>query len=416
MICGSVGLSAPTTAHAFPEVQRCVARPELWRGATGGGVRCMQFLLIMMGFPVKYTGTYDEATENAVRWFQATHPPLVADGRAGAQTLVMLGIDADTNGFPLELKPTAGSSAGARSESMATAPTVCLADAQIDANERGVSVTCLQKRLTELGYFAGSITGLHDKPSMDAVKAFQKATPPLKVDGRAGPQTLAAMGIWSGITSGNVGATGPGPFPAPVQDLPLWNLTAAGIPFYNKATACTASEAAVIAAEFANDGADAATQQWAVYIASREGGCRYDAVNINARTKDDSHCTFQLNVLSGMFEPHGALGRRGWTADLVKTSLQACADAASDLWVFCGRGPWTPPYSCTPPWEGSTVGQPAANLPSTTTTDTAPETTSSLPFEPPVPSIPVITAPNIPVPTAPAAPDPVTTTSSSVPG
>ena len=163
----------------------------------------------------------------------------------------------------------------------------------------------------------------------------------LQVDGKAGPRTLAAMGIWSGITSGNGRFTGPGPFPAPVQDEPFWNLTAEGIPYYNKGTACTASEAAVIAAEFANDGADAATQQWAVYIASREGGCRYDAVNLNLRTKDDSHCTFQLNVLSGMFEPNGALGRRGWTADLVKSSLQACADGASDLWVFCGRGPWT---------------------------------------------------------------------------
>ena len=64
-------------------MQRCIARPELWRGATGGGVKCLQFTLIMMGYPVQYSGVYDEATENAIRWFQATHPPLVADGRAG---------------------------------------------------------------------------------------------------------------------------------------------------------------------------------------------------------------------------------------------------------------------------------------------------------------------------------------------
>ena len=404
------GLVASTPAHAMPsipEVQRCIARPELWRGATGGGVKCLQFTLIMMGYPVLYSGTYDLPTENAIRWFQATHPPLVADGRAGEQTLVMLGIDATTNGFPPG--STASTEGLATTAATTPAPFVCLADAQIDPNERGISVTCMQRRLTELGYYKGSITGLHDKASMDAVKAFQKATPPLQVDGKAGPRTLAAMGIWSGISTGNVGATGPGPFPAPVQDLPFWNLTSGGIPFYNKGTACTPTEAAVIAAEFANDGADAATQQWAVYIASREGGCRYDAVNLNLRTKDDSHCTFQLNVLAGMFEPHGALGRRGWTPDLVKTSLQACADAASDLWVFCGRGPWTPPYSCVPPWDGSTIGQPPANLPETTTTTTVPDqsaTSSSLPFEPPVPSLPVITAPSIPVPTA---PDPVTT-------
>jgi hypothetical protein len=319
----------------------------------------------------------------------------------------MLGVDADANGFPLpsQAETTAGAS---------TAPPVCLADAQIDPNERGVSITCLQRRLTELGYYAGSITGLHDRASVDAVKAFQKATPPLQVDGKAGPRTLAALGIWSGITSGNGRQTGPGPFPAPVQDEAFWNLTATGIPFYNKSTPCTASEAAVIAAEFANDGADSGTQQWAVYIASREGGCRFDAVNLNLNTKDDSHCTFQLNVLAGMFEPHGALGRRGWTPELVKSSLQACADAASDLWVFCGRGPWQPPYSCTPPWEGSTVGQPSPVLPETTTTE--PEATAPLPFEPPAPSIP---EPVVPTITAPLVPDPltpVTTTTSSVPG
>lgn len=399
-VATTCGIVAPARAESLPEVQRCVARPELWRGATGGGVKCLQFTLIMMGYPVQYTGVYDQATENAIRWFQATRPPLVADGRAGEATLVLLGIDAATNGFPL---PTKTEQADAT-----TAPKVCMADAQIDPNERGVSVTCLQKRLAELGFYQGAISGLHDKASVDAVRAFQKATPPLQVDGRAGPRTLAALGIWSGITVGNGRLTGPGPFPAPVQDEPFWNLTAAGIPYYNRSTPCTPSEAAVIAAEFANDGADAATQQWAVYIASREGGCRFDAVNINARTKDDSHCTFQLNVLSGMFEPHGSLGRRGWTPDLVKASLDACADAASDLWVYCGRGPWTPPYSCTPPWDGATVGQPDANLPTTTTTEPPPS--SSTPFEPPVPSIPVPTAPP-----APAVLVPVTTTTSTVP-
>ena len=103
-------------------------------------------------------------------------------------------------------------------------------------------------------------------------------------------------------------------------------------------------------------------------------------MNVNVRTKDDSHCTFQLNALSGMFAPHGSLGRRGWSTDSVKTSLQACADAASDLWVFCGRGPWTKPYTCAPPWAGSTVDQPPALLPPPPDTVPAPvvdETTAT---------------------------------------
>ena len=99
------------------------------------------------------------------------------------------------------------------------------------------------------------------------------------------------------------------------------------------------ANADIIANEFAKDGADDATQQFFIYIASREGDCNFLAVNINPATHDDSHCTFQLNALAGMFEPNGELGRRGWTTDTVKQSMQNCADAASDLWVFCGRGP-----------------------------------------------------------------------------
>ena len=101
------------------------------------------------------------------------------------------------------------------------------------------------------------------------------------------------------------------------------------------------------------DGADVSTQQYFIYIASREGNCNFKAVNINPATRDDSHCTFQINALSGTFEPNGQLGRRGWTKDNIKASMQNCADAASDLWVFCARGPWTPPtYTCSPPWAG----------------------------------------------------------------
>ncbi|CAB4885621.1 unannotated protein [freshwater metagenome] len=140
-----------------------------------------------------------------------------------------------------------------------------------------------------------------------------------------------------------------GPWPAPVQDEAKWSLTLDGIPYFAARPACTVHQADIIADQFALDGADAATQQWAVYIASREGGCNYRAVTVNAATRDDSHCTFQLNVLSGTFAPTGELGRHGWTADLVQRSLTACADAASDLWTSCGRGPWTPPYACRPP-------------------------------------------------------------------
>ncbi len=139
-----------------------------------------------------------------------------------------------------------------------------------------------------------------------------------------------------------------GPWPAPLQDQVNFSLTAEGIPHFAGRPACSLADANMIAYQFALDGADTETQQWAVYIASREAGCDYRAVTKNAQTRDDSHCTFQLNVLSGTFAPTGELGRHGWTPASVRASMRACADAASDLWTSCGRGPWTPPYSCRP--------------------------------------------------------------------
>jgi peptidoglycan hydrolase-like protein with peptidoglycan-binding domain len=393
-------MRAPTAAAEVPELQTCIAQPVLGPTSYGSGVLCLQFTLILMGFSVPYNGLYTPETQDAVRWYQSTHPPLAADGIAGEDTLTALGIGGKAAIYvpagTLGAAPAASSSQAASGGSSASRSR-CVADATLNSSSRGQSVTCLQQRLIDLGMQGVAVTGIFDAATQQAVRSYQRSTPPLNVDGIAGPRTLAALDIWSGLTAGNGRDVGPGPFPAPMQDEPEWRLTAQGIPVYGNRTACTPEQAAIIAGEFANDGADAATQQWAVYIASREGGCRYEAVNINTRTKDDSHCTFQLNALSGMFAPHGALGRRGWTTDAVKTSLQACADAASDLWVFCGRGPWTKPYTCTPPWAGSTVDQPPALLPP------PPESvpTEPQPEPPAVPTIPQ--PPPTPTTTAPAS-------------
>lgn len=380
---------APVEAANVPVVQPCLAQPVLGPGSTGPGVLCLQFVLIMEGFSVPYDGVYGRSTEDAVRWYQSTHPPLVANGAAGAETLQALGIagkaavfvPAGALGTATAVSPIV---AGAEGRSPIT--TRCLADATLRRGLRGQSVTCLQRRLIDLGYTGVGVSGVYDTATVDAVRAYQRATPPLTVDGVAGPRTLAALDIWSGMSSNHGRDMGPGPFPAGMQEEVEWRLTPQGIPAYGNRQACTPEQAAVIAGEFAVDGADALTQQWAVYVASREGGCRFDAVNLNLATKDDSHCTFQLNALSGMFGPTAVLGRRGWTPESVKFSLQACADAASDLWVFCGRGPWIPPYSCAPPWAGATVNQPPALLPPP-------------PEEPPV-SDPAAASPSDPVPGA----------------
>jgi hypothetical protein len=139
-------------------------------------------------------------------------------------------------------------------------------------------------------------------------------------------------------------------FPAPAwANWPSWRLTGEGVPYYKGRPACTRSQAVEIANEFLLKGASVATAQWAVYVASREGGCNYLAVHIG-RT-DDSHCAFQLNAKTGgPLSPAGLLGKAGWTRDTVKASLPACARAAAELWARCGKGPWIQgQYDCKRP-------------------------------------------------------------------
>lgn len=395
--------AVPAANASQPSSTGCVADAELKPGDVGSSVICLQYALGMLGLSdMPINGVYDETTSNLVTWFQATHPPLRVDGRAGPQTLTAMGIYSGN---------TTGALASGEITTVATPQ--CSANATIRPGESSPSVRCLQESLRELGLFDGAVSGTSDDATVDALRRFQRATPPLEVDGWGGPRTLAALGIWSGRTvdsvsadgtiifttsgpttvtpgvggSGVVGVAPPGPWPSPIQPEKLWNLTAEGIPVYGNRTPCTRAQADTIAYQFAKDGADIATQQWAVYIATREGGCRFDAVNQNAQTQDDSHCTFQLNVLSGMFSPSGELGRHGWSAELVKVSLDNCANAASDLWVYCGRGPWQPPYSCRPPWKEM------ANVAKVPSTPISPVTAPPATTAPPTTSTPATDAP-----------------------
>lgn len=328
---------AQPIVHAdVPEIEWCTSDAGMAIGSTGPSVACLQFILAALGiYHATLTQKYDKLTAEAMAIFQSNNPPLRVDGVATPQVLTEMGIYSGVDAEP---------------------PPLCLADARLGTGSSGASVKCLQDKLIQDGYLSAKSTGTFDKATTDAVRGFQFATSPLPTDGVAGPSTLAAMGIWSGKTTvqgGPVVVHAPGgPWPAAREPFPNWNLSRDGIPYYGNHVACTKENADIIAEEFAKDGADDASQQWAAYIASREGGCNAATVNVNPATRDDSHCTFQLNALAGMFEPHGELGRRGWTVVNVKESMRNCADAASDLWVYCGRGPWTPPYACAPPWAG----------------------------------------------------------------
>lgn len=68
---------------------------------------------------------------------------------------------------------------------------------------RGSEVRQIQTKLKNWGYYKGSVDGIFGSKTRDAVVGFQKKNG-LKVDGIAGPATLAAMGIFtkSGSSSG----------------------------------------------------------------------------------------------------------------------------------------------------------------------------------------------------------------------
>ncbi|HHV60861.1 MAG TPA: spore cortex-lytic enzyme [Clostridiaceae bacterium] len=62
---------------------------------------------------------------------------------------------------------------------------------------RGDEVFQIQRKLSNWGYYDGPIDGIYGYKTYSAVRWFQSKNG-LKVDGIAGPQTLAAMGIVSG--------------------------------------------------------------------------------------------------------------------------------------------------------------------------------------------------------------------------
>ena len=70
---------------------------------------------------------------------------------------------------------------------------------------RGSEVTQIQTKLKRWGYYKGSVDGIYGSQTVSAVKYFQRKNG-LTVDGIAGKNTLAAMGIYS--SSGNSSSSG----------------------------------------------------------------------------------------------------------------------------------------------------------------------------------------------------------------
>lgn len=139
----------------------------LRKGNSSSDVRKMQERLISLGYlSGNPTGTFDEATEDAVIAFQKRNCSY-SDGVAG----------------PLTLKALYSSSAKSTSTAAGIIGTT------LQEGSEGSGVRTLQTKLKSLGYYSGSVDGSYGEGTKNAVKAFQKANG-LTADGKAGSATL----------------------------------------------------------------------------------------------------------------------------------------------------------------------------------------------------------------------------------
>ncbi len=179
---------SPVAADPAPTTT-CTASSALDPGASGPDVACLQFLLGLGGYyGGELTSHYDQATRDAVAAYQAAHPPLVGDraGRPGhaGRRWASSPPRADDRRRRRHLhrrRQPAGRSPRRRRRLHPAPPRrarACSAARSTGCSGRRRSLRC---------------------------KAFQAKSPPLAVDGLAGPRTLAALGVWSGHTRRRVG-------------------------------------------------------------------------------------------------------------------------------------------------------------------------------------------------------------------
>ena len=200
------GAPAATT----PAVATPTATPLTMRkGFTGEAVRTVQRRLKELGYlsgPID--GDFGDATDKAVKAFQKANG-LAADGKVGEQTLKKLN-DKNAKTYKQSIAtatPKATAKATAKPTKKVTAtprPTATpnlSKDYYLRLGDSGKRVETLQRRLIELGWLAGKVTGNFDAATDAAVRAFQDKTKGIYTDGVAGPDTLAKLYAKDAATS-----------------------------------------------------------------------------------------------------------------------------------------------------------------------------------------------------------------------
>ena len=200
----------PTTAPVTPTP----TPPSLQRGFTGSdAVRAVQKRLKELGY---YKGAADgdfgPATEEAVKAFQRANG-LTADGKVGQKTLAKMNaktaISAKEANATAAPKTTGKPTAKVTNTPRPTATPNLEKDYYLTIGSKGKKVETLQRRLVELGWMSGKVTGTYNEETAAAVSSFQKKTSGLWEDGIAGPDTLRALYSSSAARGSNTPSTNP---------------------------------------------------------------------------------------------------------------------------------------------------------------------------------------------------------------
>ena len=198
--------------------------PSLQRGFTGSeAVRTVQKRLKELGY---YNGSADgdfgPATEAAVKAFQRANG-LSADGKVGKQTLAKMNAKTAVSNKSSHTSTEKSKATAAPKKTNTPKPTArktntprptatpnLSKDYYLDIGAKGKKVETLQRRLIELGWLSGRVTGRYDEDTAAAVTAFQRKTKGLWEDGIAGPDTLQALYSSNAARNGSSKSNGSG--------------------------------------------------------------------------------------------------------------------------------------------------------------------------------------------------------------
>ena len=188
----SNAISADAAPLALDEAETAdpVQMSAMRRGDRSENVRLLQERLIVYGYLSQADGQFGAGTERAVKLFQEANG-LTADGIAGRKTLELLfGNDAVAYSDRFSRNKEATPTPAQKTERVTTTPKPNT-NIILQWQSEGTDVRQYQTRLVELGYLASRyVNGTFNQPTVEATKAFQQMNG-LKVDGAAGPDTLA---------------------------------------------------------------------------------------------------------------------------------------------------------------------------------------------------------------------------------